>query len=121
MTPALLAAQHGQADVLDYLIDNGCNPSTPEYSPPTEAGDTPLHMAAKFGGPVGLRMVERLLSVHATVDYKGSVGWSALTMAADNGQVEIAKRLLEAARSSAAFFRRSVSAHWRVRTTSRRD
>jgi len=96
VTAALVAAQHGHPEIVKYLMQNGADPNTAEYGPPTEAGNMPLHQAARFGGSKGLEMAEYLLGIGAKVDYKGSGGWSALTYAAERNNVAIALKLIEA-------------------------
>ncbi|MEI6809586.1 MAG: ankyrin repeat domain-containing protein, partial [bacterium] len=86
--PLHLAAERGDLDVVDLLIQSGA-----DVNARGENGLTPLHRAAQMDRP---EVVGRLLAKGADVNAKSEFGATPLLTASAAGNPEIVKRLLDA-------------------------
>ena len=86
-TPLHLAAMHGHADAVEFLLENGANVNA------TNSVDmTALHLAAKQGY---IGVVNVLLRYEPNLDIEDSRGWTPLNWAEKTDHEEIAKLLRE--------------------------
>lgn len=90
------AAQHGNLDFLQALIELGLDVNEPEYPPDDDLHEPegPIALAATFGH---LEMVEWLLANGAEINFElnGERRCIPLVSAATNGHLEIVKLLVE--------------------------
>ncbi|KAG7278128.1 hypothetical protein CRUP_019438 [Coryphaenoides rupestris] len=85
-TPFLLAAEHGQLEVFEYLIGMGCT-----HGPKDKEGNTALHLAAKRGF---CEMLRKLLEIGLDVDDTNFDGLTALHLAVDEDHITCVELLL---------------------------
>jgi ankyrin repeat protein len=86
MTPLLIAADGGFADLVDVLLKHGA-----KVDAKREDGQTAMHLAAERGY---LGVVKRLIAAKASINLQDNMGWSPLHRAARKGNVDIVDFLL---------------------------
>jgi hypothetical protein len=79
------AATNGDADIIQYLLDSGCDPNSKDKN-----GVTPLHLAVSTSGAL-----ERLLAAKADPNIAEQSGRNPLHYAAQEASSDSAKILLE--------------------------
>ncbi|CAJ1392563.1 unnamed protein product [Effrenium voratum] len=89
VTPLHLAAQHGRAEVVHCLLQNGADMNKAR----TSNGDTPLHVAARNRRA---EVVNCLLEAGADKDKGDNDGATPLYLCAQHGRAEIAGHLIDA-------------------------
>ena len=95
-TPLTCAARCGHKAVIELLLDNDAEVNPPVNSEPSV---TPLMAATQHGHT---SIVSLLLQYNADVDYQSpDTGYTALMLAAMNGQLKIVKLLIEKGGASA--------------------
>jgi ankyrin repeat protein len=96
ITPLLMVAEVGWADVLDMLLNRGATvdsaPSGKRAEDNKIAGSTPLIGATKYNHP---DCVKRLLAQHANPNHQNQSGISALMLAAEQGYFDCVKLLVQ--------------------------
>ncbi|MEO6183037.1 MAG: ankyrin repeat domain-containing protein, partial [Verrucomicrobiota bacterium] len=85
-SPLHIAAQSGQREIAEMLLDAKANPN-----PTDPGGETPLHYAASFGSA---EIVEVLIKHGAVVDSRNNKGWTPLTYAIGRSQISTTELLL---------------------------
>ncbi|XP_026860326.2 ankyrin repeat and death domain-containing protein 1A isoform X2 [Electrophorus electricus] len=83
-----LAAEHGQLEVMEFLIGMGC-----AHNLKDKEENTALHMAAKRGSAEAFRKV---LETTESINEKNIDGMAALHLAVDGGHYECVRLLVEA-------------------------
>lgn len=86
-TPLMIAALRGHTEVARVLIAQGADVN--------KTGWTPLHYAATHAGPAAREMVALLLEQHAYIDAESPNGTTPLMMAAQYGEPDVLRLLLE--------------------------
>ncbi|KAA8592013.1 hypothetical protein FQN60_017387 [Etheostoma spectabile] len=82
-----LAAEHGQFEVVEFLIGMGCTHGLKD-----KEEHTALHLAAKCGHT---EVLQKMVETGVDVDERNIEGLTALHLAADGGHYECVKLLLE--------------------------
>ncbi|XP_006831912.1 PREDICTED: ankyrin repeat and death domain-containing protein 1A [Chrysochloris asiatica] len=83
-----LAAEHGQLDALDFLVDSGC-----DHSVKDKEGNTALHMAASRGH---LTVLQRLVDIGLDLEEQNVEGLTALHAAVEGIHPDCVQILLRA-------------------------
>uniref|UniRef100_A0A667X7T9 Ankyrin repeat and death domain containing 1A n=1 Tax=Myripristis murdjan TaxID=586833 RepID=A0A667X7T9_9TELE len=82
-----LAAEHGQLDVVEFLIGMGCTHGLKD-----KEESTAMHLAAKHGHT---EVLQKIVETGIDVDERNIDGLTALHLAADGGHYECVRLLLE--------------------------
>lgn len=86
-TPLMIAALRGHIEVARALVAQGADVNKP--------GWTPLHYAATHAGPAARELVALLLEQHAYIDAESPNGTTPLMMAAQYGEPDVLRLLLD--------------------------
>uniref|UniRef100_K3WFM7 Protein kinase domain-containing protein n=1 Tax=Globisporangium ultimum (strain ATCC 200006 / CBS 805.95 / DAOM BR144) TaxID=431595 RepID=K3WFM7_GLOUD len=87
-TPFHIAAQHGHADIVSFLLANRAQVNVLD-----RAGNTPLIAASRYGC---VNVVQVLLELGASVNHVNALGETALIIAAESGQFDVVEELIKA-------------------------
>lgn len=89
-TPLHLAALYGREDIANLLITKGAN-----VNATMKFGITPLLVAAQFNQPQIVRLLSELPNNKVAINHADQEGFTALHFAAQNGDVIIARLLID--------------------------